>query len=105
MQPRFAAFGVAPLGAARTIHPESDGLAFLQTASGVCDGLLRAADEDLAAFNRREGFDLDPSRSEAASHLSSRNPASDSLTRQLWSLIAGEVISNFSIRREPGISI
>ena len=56
MQPRFAAFGVAPLGAARTIHPESDGLAFLQTASGVCDGLLRAADEDLAAFNRREGF-------------------------------------------------
>jgi hypothetical protein len=56
MQPRFAAFGVAPLGAARTVHPESDGFAFLQAARGVSSGLLRAVDEDFAVFDRREGF-------------------------------------------------
>src|SRR5262249_28284714 len=36
-------------------------------------------------------FDLEPSRSAAASHLSSRIPDSDSLTRQFWSFIADNV--------------
>src|SRR5215468_678676 len=87
MQSRFAAFGIALPGRSIQSLTVSPGFKRRAASAAVCSTLLT---KTLPRSIAERAFDLEPSRSAAASHLSSRNPDSNSLTFQFWSFIAGD---------------